>query len=45
MTTESLFYVVSPKDIVVARPRDLDDHVTWLMERKRYEIYLGMGYL
>jgi hypothetical protein len=33
---ESLFYVVSPRDIVVARPRDLDDHLSWLMERKKY---------
>eukprot|EP01117_Protostelium_nocturnum_P020637 TRINITY_DN938_c0_g2_i1.p1 TRINITY_DN938_c0_g2~~TRINITY_DN938_c0_g2_i1.p1 ORF type:complete len:911 (-),score=318.10 TRINITY_DN938_c0_g2_i1:20-2752(-) len=37
MAEESMFYVVSPRDIVVARPRDLDDHITWLLERKRYE--------
>jgi len=37
MKGESLFYIVSPRDIVVARPRDLDDHIAWLMERKRYE--------
>eukprot|EP01114_Cavostelium_apophysatum_P004970 TRINITY_DN1546_c0_g1_i1.p1 TRINITY_DN1546_c0_g1~~TRINITY_DN1546_c0_g1_i1.p1 ORF type:complete len:976 (-),score=258.51 TRINITY_DN1546_c0_g1_i1:28-2796(-) len=37
MASESLFYVVSPKDIIVAKPRDLDDHISWLMERKRYE--------
>lgn len=36
MSTECLFYVVSPRDIVVATPRDLDDHIGWLMERKRY---------
>lgn len=24
-------------DIVVAKPRDLDDHITWLQERERYE--------
>ena len=34
---ESLFYIVSPKDIVLARPRDLDDHVSWLMERDMFE--------
>eukprot|EP00457_Paulinella_chromatophora_P001670 gb/GEZN01001672.1/.p1 GENE.gb/GEZN01001672.1/~~gb/GEZN01001672.1/.p1 ORF type:complete len:883 (-),score=119.02 gb/GEZN01001672.1/:239-2863(-) len=33
---ESLFYIVSPKDIVVARPRDLDDHITWLLEHEMY---------
>eukprot|EP00112_Aurelia_sp_Birch-Aquarium-sp1_P017987 Seg4227.1 transcript_id=Seg4227.1/GoldUCD/mRNA.D3Y31 product="Vacuolar protein sorting-associated protein 41" protein_id=Seg4227.1/GoldUCD/D3Y31 len=34
---ESLFYIVSPKDIVLARPRDMDDHITWLMERDMFE--------
>ncbi|KAI8819466.1 uncharacterized protein EV422DRAFT_497948 [Fimicolochytrium jonesii] len=34
---DNTFYIVSPKDIVVAKPRDLDDHVEWLVERKRYE--------
>lgn len=36
LTSESLFFVVSPKDVVVARPRDLDDHVSWLLERAMY---------
>lgn len=43
----SHYYVVSPKDIVVARPRDDRDHVEWLLERRRYEEALvrveGMG--
>eukprot|EP00794_Sanderia_malayensis_P011371 gene11371-12556_t len=34
---ESLFYIVSPKDIVLARPRDMDDHIAWLMERDYFE--------
>ncbi|KAJ3144786.1 Vacuolar protein sorting-associated protein 41 [Geranomyces variabilis] len=34
---ENTFYIVSPKDIVVAKPRTLADHVEWLVERKRYE--------
>jgi hypothetical protein len=34
---ESLFYILSPLDLVVARPRDYDDHVTWLLQRERYE--------
>ncbi|PWN54103.1 hypothetical protein IE53DRAFT_39224 [Violaceomyces palustris] len=33
----SSYYVVSPKDIVISRPRDEKDHVDWLLERKRYE--------
>lgn len=32
---ESLFYIISPNDIVVARPRDLDDHISWLMEKQK----------
>ncbi|XP_065056613.1 vacuolar protein sorting-associated protein 41 homolog [Rhopilema esculentum] len=34
---ESLFYIVSPKDIVLAKPRDMDDHISWLMERDMFE--------
>lgn len=33
----SQFYVVSPKDIVVSKPRDDKDHVEWLLERRRYQ--------
>ncbi|GAA5924717.1 Vps41p [Sporobolomyces koalae] len=31
------FYVISPKDIVVARERDESDHIVWLVEQRRYE--------
>jgi hypothetical protein len=31
------FYVISPKDIVVAQERDESDHIVWLIEQKRYE--------
>ncbi|XP_070565310.1 vacuolar protein sorting-associated protein 41 homolog [Ptychodera flava] len=34
---ENLFYIVSPKDVVVAKPRDLDDHITWLMEHEMFQ--------
>jgi len=34
---ELLYYVVSPKDVVVGRPRDGRDRVLWLMQRDRYE--------
>eukprot|EP01104_Vermistella_antarctica_P020689 TRINITY_DN896_c0_g1_i3.p1 TRINITY_DN896_c0_g1~~TRINITY_DN896_c0_g1_i3.p1 ORF type:complete len:938 (+),score=181.35 TRINITY_DN896_c0_g1_i3:205-3018(+) len=33
---EALYYIVAPNDIVVAKPRDLDDHLSWLLERERY---------
>ena len=31
------YIVLSPKDLVVVRPRDWRDHVAWLVERQRYE--------
>uniref|UniRef100_A0A8D1YQZ1 Vacuolar protein sorting-associated protein 41 homolog n=2 Tax=Sus scrofa TaxID=9823 RepID=A0A8D1YQZ1_PIG len=34
---ESLFYIVSPRDVVVAKERDQDDHIDWLLEKKKYE--------
>ncbi|KAK7109649.1 hypothetical protein V1264_013653 [Littorina saxatilis] len=37
MPEENLFFIVSPKDVVVARLRDRDDHITWLMDHERYE--------
>jgi len=37
IASDNLFYVVSPKDIVLARPRDLDDHISWLLDRLRYD--------
>jgi hypothetical protein len=35
--SEELFCIVSPKDIVMARPPDLDDHISWLISVERYE--------
>jgi vacuolar protein sorting-associated protein 41 len=31
------YVVLSPRDVVVVRPRDSWDHVAWLVEKKRYE--------
>ncbi|KAJ7638224.1 vacuolar assembling protein VPS41 [Roridomyces roridus] len=31
------YVVLSPRDIIVAKRRDRRDHITWLVERKRYE--------
>ncbi|XP_039266626.2 vacuolar protein sorting-associated protein 41 homolog isoform X1 [Styela clava] len=36
-TGEGMLYIVSPKDIVLARRRDKDDHVSWLLECGMYE--------
>ncbi|WWD19691.1 hypothetical protein CI109_104155 [Kwoniella shandongensis] len=34
---EDVFFVVSPSDVIVVRPRDEADHIEWLVERERYE--------
>ena len=39
--TGDSFYVISPQDIVVARPRDEADHIAWLIEQQHYEAALG----
>jgi hypothetical protein len=31
------YVVLSPRDIVIVKPRDRRDHVAWLVERKRYQ--------
>ncbi|CDS11660.1 hypothetical protein LRAMOSA03923 [Lichtheimia ramosa] len=33
---EDMFYVLGPKDMIAARPRDMDDHIEWLMDHERY---------
>ena len=34
---ERCYVIVSPKDLVLVKPRDRRDHVLWLVERRRYE--------
>lgn len=34
---ENRFFIVSPKDIVIASPYDIDDRVGWLTEHGRFE--------
>lgn len=31
------YLVLSPKDVIIVRPRDRKDHIAWLVERQRYE--------
>lgn len=38
---QSLFYVVSPREIIIARPRDHKDHINWLLDQKKFETALG----
>ncbi len=43
--SEPLFYILAPKDIVMARPRDHDDHINWLLEHQKFEAALDFAEL
>ncbi|GAB2274698.1 Vacuolar protein sorting-associated protein 41 [Dionaea muscipula] len=34
---EPLYYIVSPKDIVISKPRDTEDHINWLLQHGWHE--------
>ncbi|TRM69810.1 hypothetical protein BD626DRAFT_393164 [Schizophyllum amplum] len=34
---DQCYVILSPRDIVIAKPRDARDHIGWLVERERYE--------
>ncbi|KAL5983102.1 Vacuolar protein sorting-associated protein 41 [Asimina triloba] len=34
---EPLYYIVSPKDVVIAKPRDAEDHISWLLQHGYHE--------
>ncbi|CAA7391119.1 unnamed protein product [Spirodela intermedia] len=34
---EPLYYIVCPKDVVIARPRDAEDHISWLLQHGFHE--------
>ncbi|KAL1544094.1 Vacuolar protein sorting-associated protein 41 [Salvia divinorum] len=35
--SEPLYYIVSPKDVVIAKPRDTEDHISWLLQHGWHE--------
>lgn len=40
---EGVVYVVSPKDVVTARPRTTSDHLAWLLEVERFQDALELA--
>ncbi|CAN4098954.1 unnamed protein product [Withania somnifera] len=34
---EPLYYILSPKDVVIAKPRDVEDHINWLLQHGWHE--------
>ncbi|KAK7262225.1 hypothetical protein RJT34_29788 [Clitoria ternatea] len=39
---EPLYYIVSPKDVVIAKPRDTEDHIAWLLQHGWHEKALAV---
>lgn len=37
LADDGLFFIICPKDVIVARPREEDDHITWLIDHNHYE--------
>jgi len=37
---DGMYFIVSPKDIVTARQRDEDDHISWLLEHEMFVVRL-----
>lgn len=38
LPSDNFYFVVCPRDIVVARERTIEDHVTWHVENKKFEV-------
>ena len=36
LLADQQYYVVSPNEVVIGKPRDTDDHIDWLIDRKRF---------
>ncbi|GMI97212.1 VACUOLAR PROTEIN SORTING 41, vacuolar protein sorting 41, ZIGZAG SUPPRESSOR 2 [Hibiscus trionum] len=34
---EPVYYIVSPKDVIIAKPRDAEDHIAWLLQHGCHE--------
>ena len=37
LINDDLYFIVCPKDVISVSPREEDDHISWLIERNRYE--------
>ena len=40
---ENVYYIVSAKDIVLAKQRDMDDHVSWLLDREEFQDAMNLA--
>jgi len=37
---DKFYYILSPKDVIVGKPRDVDDHIDWLVAHEDFELAL-----
>jgi len=40
LVEDKFYYILSPKDVIVGKPRDVDDHVDWLIAHEEFELAL-----
>ncbi|KAG1680753.1 hypothetical protein FOA52_008086 [Chlamydomonas sp. UWO 241] len=40
---ESMYFIVAPRSILVSCTRDMNDHVLWLLEQRRFDAALGIA--
>lgn len=40
LAEEGLYFILSLKDFVVAKPRNEDDHIAWLLEHERFKVMI-----
>ena len=40
---DQFFFIVSPKDVVIGKPRDVDDRIDWLMDKNNFAEALNVA--
>ena len=42
LVDDKFYFIMSPRDVVVGKPRDEDDHVDWLVQHQRFQEALAL---
>jgi len=42
LVDDKFYFIMSPHDVVVGKPRDEDDHVDWLVQHQRFQEALAL---
>jgi len=43
LAEDKFYFIMSPRDVVVGKPRDDDDHVDWLLEHQKFQECLELA--